>query len=472
MTFKNHADYLAETDNRCVWHPFTPMKQWARSEQIIIESGEGFELTDTKGRRYIDGFSSMWCNLHGHRVGRIDQAIRDQLGKIAHSTLLGFGSAASIELAERLVRISPAGLTKVFYSDSGATAVEVALKMAFQYYHNLRQAGRRKFIALKLGYHGDTIGAVSVGAMKAFHGLYEPLLFDSTLVDTPNPYRNRDAGPGGAAVLQQIDDALCAAPGEYCAVIFEPLIQAAGGMLTHPEGFLQSVRELTCKHDVLLIADEVATGFCRTGKLFACEHEGVTPDIMCLGKGLTGGYLPVAATLATEEVFDAFSGELSEGRTFYHGHTFTGNALGCAAAVASVDLIFENDLLGRLDDKVNLIAQTLSELADHPNVADIRQCGMMVGIELVKDREKNTPFDAELRTGVQVCLHARKYGLIIRPLGDAVTLMPAPGMDLDTLRKMMDAAVDTIRDYFEGKAENSKSNKFATKDTKDTKSKN
>ena len=449
---RNHADYLAETDNRCVWHPFTPMKQWAQSEQIIIESGEGFELTDTRGRRYIDGFSSMWCNLHGHRVGRIDQAIRDQLGKIAHSTLLGFGSAASIELAERLVRISPAGLTKVFYSDSGATAVEVALKMAFQYYHNLGQTGRRRFIALKLGYHGDTIGAVSVGGMKAFHGLYEPLLFDTMLVDTPNLYRNPDAGPGGAAVLQQIDDALCAAPDEYCAIILEPLIQGAGGMLTHPEGFLHSLRELTQKHDVLLIVDEVATGFCRTGKLFACEHEGVTPDIMCLGKGLTGGYLPVAATLATDELFDAFSGELSQGRTFYHGHTFTGNALGCAAANASIDLIFESGMLGRLDDKVNLIAQLLGGLADHPNVADIRQCGMMVGIELVKDRQNNTPFDAELRIGARVCLHARKYGLIIRPLGDAVTLVPAPGMDLDTLRKMMDAAVNTIRDFFEGKA--------------------
>lgn len=446
------AAELARLDNRYVWHPFTPMQPWIAAGDEpgrVIESAEGFELIDTRGRRYIDGFSSLWCNLHGHRVPAIDQAIRLQLDKVAHSTLLGHASAPSIELARRLVKIAPEGLEKVFYSDSGATAVEIALKMAFQYYRNLRLEGRRRFLALRRGYHGDTIGAVSLGGIDTFHDIFRPLLFETTFVDSPNAYHHPAGTAAGQAVLDQMDRILRDGAGLFCAVVVEPLVQAAAGMLTHPPGFLAGVREITRRRHVLMIADEVATGFCRTGRLFACEHENVSPDLMCLGKGLSGGYLPVAATLATQEVFDAFCGEPAAGRTFYHGHTFTGNALGCAAACASIDLIFETKLLEAMPAKIERMRKHLAALAEHPHVGDIRQCGMMAGIELVARRPREA-FEPARRVGAAVCLHARDHGLIIRPLGDIVALMPAPGMDLVTLERMMQAAVTSLEEFFAG----------------------
>jgi len=426
------------------------MRQWlAETDDAgrLIVAGEGFELMDSRGRRYIDGFSSLWCNLHGHRVPRIDSAIKAQLERIAHSTLLGHASVPSIELAERLVRISPQGLDKVFFSDSGATAVEIALKMAFQYYRNIGQPERRKFMALRQGYHGDTIGAVSVGGIDAFRRIFAPLLFETTFVDTPNAYYHPAGEQGGAAVLRQVEAELSSEAGQYCAVLAEPLIQGAAGMLTHPPGFLAGLRELTTRHDVLLIADEVATGFCRTGTLFACEQESVRPDIMCLGKALTGGYLPVAATLTTQAIFDAFCGELAEERTFYHGHTYTGNALGCAAAVASIELIFESGLIEALPEKADRIARALAELDDHPNVGDVRRCGMMAGIELVRDRQGKRRFDPVLRVGAAVCKAAREHGVITRPLGDVVVLMPAPAMDLAALDRLLTAIILTVREY-------------------------
>jgi len=444
---------LFENDNRYVWHPFTPMQLWLEGRDDepgrVIVAGEGFELIDARGRRYIDGFSSLWCNLHGHRVERIDQAIRRQLDRIAHSTLLGHASAPSIELAERLIGITPEPLRKVFYSDSGATAVEVALKMAFQYFHNRGEPERRRFIALRGGYHGDTLGAVSVGGIETFHSIFRPLLFDTAFLDSPNPYHHPAGDQAGQAVCRELELLLDEFPGEFCAVILEPIIQGAGGMLTHTPGFLSDVRRITKAHDVLLIADEVATGFCRTGKLFACEHENVAPDIMTLGKGLTGGYLPVAATLTTQELFDAFLGPPNEHKTFYHGHTFTGNALGCAAAVASIDLIFESKLLDSLDAKVELIRSKLAPLVEHPNVGDVRQAGMMVGIELVADKSAKRPFEPALRTGAEVCFRARRRGVLIRPLGDVVVLMPAPAMDAETLGRLLDAVVDTICEFFD-----------------------
>ncbi|MFA6135507.1 MAG: adenosylmethionine--8-amino-7-oxononanoate transaminase [Phycisphaerae bacterium] len=447
------ARRLFQADKEALWHPFTPMRQWLAEEDEggrVIASAEGFELIDTAGRRYIDGFSSLWCNLHGHRVRQIDAAIVEQLGKVAHTTLLGHAGIPSIELAERLVRIAPPNMKKVFYSDSGATSVEVAAKMAYQYYRNLGQGRRRRFIAFREGYHGDTIGSVSLGGIDTFHQIFRPLLFEATFVDSPNAYHHPAGSEAGSVVLGQIDAILSAAAGEYCAVIVEPLVQGAGGMLTHPAGFLRALRELTSRHDVLLIADEVATGFCRTGMLFACQHEQVQPDLMCLGKGLTGGYLPVAATLATQAIFDAFCGDIAEGKTFYHGHTFTGNALGCAAAVASVDLIFSSGLLDQLPAKVELIRRRLAELADHPNVGDIRQCGMMVGIELLADRKGRQGFDLLRRVGAAVCKQARRQGIIIRPLGDVVVLMPAPAMDTATLERLLTGVIATIHVYFAG----------------------
>ncbi len=449
---------LVEADNACVWHPFTQMRRWIddpRDEGRVIVAGDGFELIDARGRRYIDGFSSLWCNLHGHRVSQIDDAIRGQLGKVAHTTLLGHASQPSIELAGRLVKITPETLKKVFYSDSGATAVEVALKMACQYFRNLGQPKRFRFVALRHGYHGDTIGSVSLGGIDTFHSIFKPLLFETAFVDSPNPYHNPSGDDAADRVIARIDELLSSCPEEYCAVIVEPLVQGAAGMLTHPAGFLRSVRDLTRKYGVLLIADEVATGFCRTGKMFACEHEGVSPDLMCLGKGLSGGYLPVAATMASQEIFDAFcDGADDEAasintKTFYHGHTYTGNALGCAAAVASIDLINSSGLMDALPEKVRLIEKKLSSLADHPNVGDVRQCGMMVGIEIVRSRDKREPFEAKLLRGEAICRMARRRNIIIRPLGDVVAIMPAPAMDCDTLERLLDGVIGTICEYFQ-----------------------
>ncbi len=447
-----NAEYLYRTDNECLWHPFTPMQQWMAEDDEpgrIIAEARGFELIDTRGQKFIDGFSSLWCNLHGHQVEQIDIAISKQLSHASHTTLLGHGSPPSIELAERLVRISPDGLDKVFYSDSGATAVEIAMKMAFQYHRNKGITGRDRFIALKHSYHGDTVGSVSVGGMDLFHNIFRPLLFETTFVDSPNEYHHPTGDGACDAVLAQVEEILRTKGDKHCAIIAEPLMQGAAGMLTHPAGFLAGLRRLTREYGVLLICDEVATGFCRTGKLFACDHEDVCPDLMCLGKGLTGGYMPVAATLATQDVFDAFLGDPGEHKTLYHGHTFTGNALGCAAAIASIDLIFESNLPGALPAKTQLITRKLDAIRDHRNVGDIRQCGMMTGIELVGDRDNRTALDPALRTGAAICKLARKRGIIIRPLGDVVVLMPAPAMDTDTLARLLDATVETIAVFFD-----------------------
>lgn len=447
---------LAQMDKSYLWHPFTPMKQYLWDEPIIITDAEGFELIDARGRRYIDGFSSLWCNLHGHRVRQIDAAVGEQLAHIAHSTLLGLSCEPAIELARRLIEISPRpaasgeGLTKVFFSDSGSAAVEVALKMAFQYYKNLGMTTRRKFIAFRDGYHGDTIGSVSVGGIDIFHKAFGPLLFETTFVDSPNAFCHAAGSRAGEVVLAEIDAILSARGDEYCAVIIEPLIQAAAGMLTHPSGFLRSLRDLTRRHGVLLIADEVATGFCRTGSLFACQQEGICPDLLCLGKGLSGGYLPVSATLTSQAIFDSFCGQADgtgyAGKAFFHGHTFSGNALGCAAANASIDLIFKSELLAHLPAKTRLIREKLAALAGHPNVGDIRQCGMMVGIELMEDPASRRFFDAGRQVGASVCRSAMSRGIMIRPLGDVVVLMPAPAMDMKTLERLLDTATACINE--------------------------
>ncbi|MCL2700636.1 MAG: adenosylmethionine--8-amino-7-oxononanoate transaminase [Phycisphaerae bacterium] len=460
-----HANELIDADKRYVWHPFTPMQPWLDAADLsdaLLVAGEGFELIDVQGRRYIDGFGSLWCNLHGHRVTAIDDAIRQQLDRIAHSTLLGFASPPSIRLAEKLITTLPecmSGLRKVFFSDSGATATEIACKMAFQYWQNRGQAARRKFIAFREGYHGDTVGAVSLGGIDLFHRVFRPLLFETTFVDCPNEHYGKNdvtlrSSENEAGPLAQTRHAFETSPGEYCAVFVEPMIQGAGGMLTQPPGFMRALRQLTREHDVLLIADEVATGFCRTGTLYACEHEQIGPDLLCLGKGLTGGYLPVSATLATQEIFDAFLGEAGQARTFYHGHTFTGNALGCAAAVASLELIFTSGLLASLPAKVELMRRHLSALADHPHVGDIRQCGLMAGIELVKsrgrrgaDRRPWEQYDWTRRIGSAVCRTARPDGLIIRPLDDVIVLMPPPAIDLPTLERMMSIVVRRVREF-------------------------
>ncbi|HPD47986.1 MAG TPA: adenosylmethionine--8-amino-7-oxononanoate transaminase [Anaerohalosphaeraceae bacterium] len=442
---KDETQKLVSADKNFIWHPFTQMSAWLTSEPVVIDAGEGFYLIDTEGRRYIDGVSSLWCNVHGHRVSHIDNAIRQQLNRISHSTLLGLAQTRSIELAEKLAAIAPEGLTKVFYSDSGATAVEIALKMAYQYFRNTGRPKRQKFVALEGSYHGDTIGSVSVGGISLFHGIFRSLLFETFFVPAPHPYRFE--GTEGECLshsLEKLEHILRAHEEEIAGVIVEPLVQGAAGMIVHPAGFLEGVRELTTKYGALLIADEVATGFGRTGRMFACEHEGVRPDLMCVAKGITGGYLPLAATLTTQQVFDAFLGEVSEHKTFYHGHTYTGNALGCAAAVASLELFEENRLLDALPEKIKAVERGLRAVSVLEYVGDVRQCGLMAGVELVKDKETKESFAYEAGVGAKVCSAMRARGVMMRPLGDVVVIMPPPAIDMATLERLLGVVRETL----------------------------
>jgi adenosylmethionine---8-amino-7-oxononanoate aminotransferase len=413
---------LAAADRAYLWHPFTQQRGWVGEQPVIIERGEGTDLIDVEGNRYIDGVSSLWCNVHGHAHPRIDAAIREQLDRVAHSTMLGLSHRPAIELAQRLVGLAPAGLTRVFYSDSGSTATEIALKMAFQYWRQ-RGQDRRRFAALRMAYHGDTIGSVSVGGIDLFHSLYEPLLFETL-----------KAEPGDVAAMERL---LADHDGEVAAVIMEPLVQGAAGMLVHPPGYLRAVRDLCDRHGVLLILDEVATGFGRTGRMFACEHEGVAPDLLCLAKGLSGGYLPLAATLASERIYEGFLGEHEQFRTFFHGHTYTGNPLACAAGLATLDVFREERTLERLQPKIELMAELLEPVAAHPAVSEVRRRGFMVGIELV---EHPLP----VRIGHRVTVEARRRGAIIRPLGDVVVLMPPLSISPADLSRLVDVTVEAI----------------------------
>jgi adenosylmethionine---8-amino-7-oxononanoate aminotransferase len=419
---------LAAADHRFLWHPFTQMQEWLAEEPLIIERGEGNELVDVEGRRYLDGVSSLWCNVHGHRRREIDEAIRSQLDRIAHSTLLGLASVPAIELAERLVGIVPRGLTRVFYSDAGATAVEIALKMAFQYWQLRGQTRRTRFASLTEAYHGDTIGSVSLGYSEGFHRFFKPLLFDSLRLAPPHVYRfyrGMSAGAALAAALEEARRALSRQAEELAGVFVEPLVQGAAGMWTHPVEYLRGLREITRELGLLLVCDEVATGFGRTGKMFACEHAAVEPDLFCVAKGLTGGYLPLAATLATEEIFSAFLGRYEERKTLFHGHTYTGNALACAAAAASLELFERDRVIERLQGTIARLAAALaSDVEPLANVAEVRRCGMMVGIELMEDPAGRRGFAPAERIGHRVIKAARRKGVIIRPLGDIIVLMP------------------------------------------------
>ena len=440
---------LRQWDNDHVWHPFAPMQAFREEHVPIIESADGFHLTDVEGRRYLDGISSLWCNVHGHRVPEIDQAIRDQLDRVAHTTLLGLSSRPSIELARRLVERAPAGLTKVFYSDSGATAVEAALKIAFQY-HRQKPGGsdeRDLFISVQGAYHGDTVGSVSIGSIELFHHVYGRLLFPTQSVPSPASLRRPERMSREAwreHCFAELERTIRTHHRRIAAFVLEPLVQGAAGILVHPPGYLRRARELTQEYGIPLIADEVAVGFGRTGTFFACEQEEVSPDLLCLAKGLTGGYLPVAATLATDEIYDAFLAEPSEGKTFFHGHTFTGNPLGCAAALAALELFDRRNLLANAARLADRLQSRLAVLAGRPHVAEVRQKGTMVGIELVRDRETLEPFPASLRLGHQVTLAARRRGVILRPLGDVVVLMPALAMPVELVDELIDAAIESI----------------------------
>ncbi len=494
---------LAQQDHQHVWHPFTAMRQWCEQAPLIIERGEGVHLIDTEGRRYLDGVSSLWCNVHGHRVPAIDQAIRNQIDRIAHTTLLGLASPPSIQLAARLAQLTqrrldhapqahlplsatPSGnrpvLNKVFYSDAGATALEAAFKMAVGHWHHAGEPQKTRFIGLEGAYHGDTNAAMSVGYSDLFHRAFKKMTFDVDWFPAPDPCRPpaglRRAGRAcdtDPRAWPSEDPALNHALLDHClnhleallvkqaqhtaAIVIEPVMQGAAGMVCQPPGFLRRVAALAKQHHVLLIADEVAVGFGRTGRMLACEHDAVVPDILCLAKGITAGYLPLAVTMTTDVIYESFCGEPDEKKTLYHGHTYTGNPLACAAALASLDLFDQPvgdapTLTAHIQASAQLIRERLEPLRTCPRVRDIRQRGIMVGIELCQNRhggpggtEAPEPFDFSKRTGAAVCAALREQGIIIRPLGDILVLMPIPATPHDVLADMVDRVVETLQTW-------------------------
>ncbi len=437
------SDDLRRWDSTLVWHAFTQMAEY---EPLILERGEGCYVFDIDGRRYLDAVGSLWCNVHGHRHPRIDAAIRGQLERVAHVSNLGTSNPTTILLAKRLVDLAPPGLGHVFFSDDGATAVEVALKMAFQYWRQRPRPRPEKtcYVALGEAYHGDTLGAVSVGGVARFHDLFRPLLFETLRVPVPDAYRlPPDVREDGLLEhsLAALDRLLAEQHARIAALVIEPLVQAAAGIIVHPSGYLRGVRELTRKYDVLLIADEVAVGFGRTGRMFACEHEAVTPDLFCVAKGLTGGYLPMAATLATEEIWQAFLGDYASSRTFYHGHTYGGNPLAAAAAMATLEVFAEERTLEHIQAKIARLSELFAPLAKRAHVGHIRQCGLIAGIELVRDRTARESYPAAERIGRRVCQVALRHGVLLRPLGDVIVLWPPLAISLEQLAEIV-AAVD------------------------------
>lgn len=436
------AELLA-LDAAHVWHPFTQMQGWLADDPLVIERAEGNWLIDTEGRRWLDAISSLWVTVHGHRKRELDDAVRAQLEKVAHSTLLGQASVPSIELAAKLAAVAPQGLTRVFYSDSGSTAVEVAVKQAYQYWQLTGHPKKRRFAALGEAYHGDTLGSVSLGGMDLFHDRFRDLLFPVERVRSPHAYR----WPGPDALdesLAELESLFVARADELAGLIVEPLVQGAAGMLLQPRGWLKRVEALCRAYDVLLICDEVATGFGRTGTLFAVEQEGVRPDFLCLAKGLTGGYLPLAATLTTDRVYRAFLGRYDEAKTFFHGHTYTGNPLACAAALANLALFESERTLEKMKAVEPVLAAGLERVAQHRHVGEVRRRGYMVGIELVKDRATKAEFGFAERLGFRVCQAARAHGVLLRPLGNVVVLMPPLSLTADEARLLTDAVAAAI----------------------------
>ncbi len=477
---ESRSQELGEWDKKYLWHPFTQMKDWLEGQPLVIDRAEGNYLIDTEGRRFLDGVSSLWVNLHGHRKKEMDEALKHQLNKLSHSTLLGLSNTPAIELAKRLIEIAPkggrdpstslrawpsnGGLAKVFYSDNGSTAVEVAIKMAYQYWQNTGRTQKTQLVHLSNSYHGDTLGSVSLGGIDLFHQVYKKLMIKTIGVEFPDFYR----APEGKIYPQYTEECLGGLKylfettgGTIAAVVVEPMVQGAAGMIVWPPGILKRIRELCSRYDIFLICDEVATGFGRTGKMFACEHEGVTPDFLCLAKGITAGYLPLAATLTSKKVFDGFLFDKQNGdrplfqgsvpfqKTFFHGHTYTGNPLACAAALASLEIFEKEKVLARLQPKIKFLADKLKMFYNLPHVGDVRQKGFMVGIELVRDRQTKEPFVWEERIGVKVCQKVRERGVILRPLGNVIVLMPPLSITLDELEKLLEVTRWSIQEITE-----------------------
>ncbi len=439
---------LAEKDKKYVWHPFTQMKDYDKEEPIIIDRGKGIYIWDLKGNKYIDAVSSWWVNTLGHCHPRINKALKEQLEKIEHVIFAGFTHKPAIELSEGLVELTPEALTKVFFSDNGSTAVEVGLKMAYQYWAQKGFKEKNKFIALENSYHGDTLGAVSVSGVELFHEIYRPLLFDIYQADSPYCYRcPKDKCPKSCNIecLESIESILKENADKIAGVIVEPLVQGAGGMRMYPPKYLTKLRAICDEYNVLMIDDEVAMGFGRTGKMFAFEHAGITPDIICLAKGITAGYLPLAVTMTTDEVYSAFYDDYEKCKTFYHGHSFTGNPLAASIAVENLKIYKEEKIIESIQPKIKKFAECLKKFEGLKHVGDIRQTGMVCAVEIVKDTETKEPFDFETRMGTKIYKEALKRGAILRPIGNALYFMPPYVITEEEIEKLTDIAVESIK---------------------------
>ena len=446
-TRRNPNAELVARDLACVWHPCTQMKDHEWLPMIPIRRGAGAWLEDCNGRHYLDCISSWWVNLFGHANPVIANAVRRQVETLEHVMLAGFTHEPVVELSERLVAATPDGLARCFYADNGSSAVEVALKMSFHYWLNRGEPRRTRFVALENSYHGETLGALAVGDVSLYKDTYRPLLMECLLAPSPDAYL---ADPGESAAdfarrrAADLERLLAQHEGEVCAVIIEPLVQCAGYMRMHDPAYLAELRAICDRHRVHLIADEIATGFGRTGTMFACEHAGIAPDFMCLSKGLTGGFLALSAVLTRDEIYQAFYDEYATLRAFLHSHSYTGNPVACAAALATLDLFAANDVLGENAERARLMRAGVSELEDHPHVSDIRQHGMILAMEMVKDRKTREPYPWQERRGIRVYQYGLEHGMLLRPLGHVVYFMPPYVVDEDEIAQMARVAIDGI----------------------------
>ncbi|GAB6071638.1 adenosylmethionine--8-amino-7-oxononanoate transaminase [Venenivibrio stagnispumantis] len=444
---------LEKWDKEYFWHPFTQMKVYAEEDNVIVERGEGNYIYDIYGNKYLDGVASLWCNVHGHNHPKLNKAIIDQLNKIAHFTTLGASNIPAILLAKKLVEITPSKLEKVFYSEDGSEAMEIAIKIAYHYWHNIGEKEKTKFVTLNEAYHGDTLGSVSVGGINIFHEKYKPLLFD--VYKLPSPYLKaiQIAGREKALeeettkkLIEEVEEFIFQNHQRIAGFVVEGGVQGAAGILPFPKGYLKEIRRICTEYNILLIVDEVAVGFGRTGYMFASEKEGIEPDILALGKGITGGYLPLAATLTTKEIFDAFWGEFGEAKHFYHGHTYTGNPLACNVALANIELFDEEKRLKNVKERIKQLESRLPEFLQLKYVGDVRNYGLMAGVELVKDKKTKEPFPYGERTGFKVAKNMLKRGIWVRPLGDVMVIMPPLSITAEELDYFIDSLKDSINE--------------------------
>ena len=447
----NKMQELAARDLAHIWHPCSQMKDYETLPPIVIDHGKGTYLYDVEGNSYLDIISSWWCNLLGHSNPKINDAVKEQLDKLEHVIFVNFSHEPAIKLCEELAKVVPAGLNKFNFADNGSASVECALKIAFQYHYQTGHPEKQRFMCLSEGYHGETIGALSVGSMDLFAQIYKPMMMNNIHVQAPDCYRcpfGKTRECCQCECFKYAEEAVAKHAHETAAIIVEPLLQGCAGMRVYPALYLKKLHKLCDEYGVLLIADEIATGFGRTGKMFACQHAGVTPDIMCISKALTGGYMPMSITATTDKIFDAFYDDYNKGKAFMHSHTYSGNPLGCAAALAVLNILREENILAKAAEKAKYFTAALNDaFGSHKNIGEIRHIGLINAMELVTDKEKKTSFDSKLRIGYEIYKKALTHGLLLRPLGNVLYFNPPLNIeraDLDKAIKICRESMDEV----------------------------